>query len=1217
MSGASLLKVEDLTKRYGATVALSSVAMEALPGEVHAILGENGAGKSTLVKILSGAIRRNGGEILLAGKPYQPHSILDARAAGIATAFQELSLLPNLTVAENLLLPKVSGSMFAPAVWRQVLARALSILQRFDATDIDPQCPVDELTLAEKQRVEIVRAFAHSPRVLILDEPTAALPDTEWLFKQIRRVTEAGTAVLYISHRLGEVRELCQRATVLRNGRSIGTVPLVDVNDDEIFRMMVGRSPQSQFPAPRPVAEDSPIVLETRGLSGGRLRGIDFTLRRGEVLGFAGLEGQGQSELFRALAGLNPDVSGEIVVDGNVTALSSPRRALAHDIRIAFVPEERKVEGVFGGLKTAENISLPALARVGQFGFVTSRMDADSIAEAADAVALAERYFGFRMDELSGGNQQKAVLARALMSGARCLVMFDPTRGVDVGTKQAIYALIRRFADEGGAIAVYSSELSELVHLCDRCLVVYRGRIAADFARADLSEENLLSAAHGHATGGRSEAGRMSTRSNAPSFVRALLTNGAVLIAIVYALLFTIYAIEQPSALSAFSIQALLNNSLPLMLAAAGQTFIVLQGGFDLSVAGVISLANVVIAVYPLDGPGGALVNFLMVVAIGLAVGATNGFLVAYLRIQSIAATLGTMIVCQGIALLILKAPGGYVADWIAYELTDSLFGVFPVTALIAIVVCLIWVFFRRLNIGLAIYAVGRDETSAALSGIDVRRTRFAAFCFAGVLYGAAAYMLAAQTATGNPTGGHAVPAALLRGGGVGRHVVLRRQRRRHRLGDRRCDADADAEGTFLHRRLVLLHRRLPGHRHDPLGALRRAGRAPFAQPERPGMTAQPDTEIALTPVDTRTRPRVASSTITTIVIFLLTGILIAGSRVISPAFGSWSQLETILYLSCFLIIVGFGQGLVILVRGLDLSVASVITLGGVLTTIWLNGSNADAWFLLPAVILCCAGVGVLSGIGVSYLKIPPFIMTLAMGIIVYSLCLGYTAGTPRGYSPAFLVTFMHARWLGVPAPICLRPRLRPRRGGAAVLEHARPAALRGRQQSRRRLCRRPSDTRADDQRLRRLRRLRRADRNHARRILERRDAPDGRRLPPAFRGGGGDRRLLHPRRAGELRRHGRRRDPSHHARHASRRARHRRGLEDDHRGRRDHHGPHPPPRAVLRGTPRSVRRRGKGVTMSRTSSRPASADASACITNWTEGAPTTSQSATRRVEAE
>jgi len=233
-----------------------------------------------------------------------------------------------------------------------------------------------------------------------------------------------------------------------------------------------------------------------------------------------------------------------------------------------------------------------------------------------------------------------------------------------------------------------------------------------------------------------------------------LASQGAVLIAVVYVVLWIIYALEQPSALSAYSIESLLNNSLPLMLAAAGQTFVVLQGGFDLSVAGVISLANVVVAVHPVEGPFGALVNLAMVLGISLAVGATNGVLVAYLRIQSIAATLATMIICQGIALLILKAPGGYVSEFISYELTGSLFGVVPVAALIAAVVAIIWLAFRRTNTGISLYAVGRDATAAELSGIDVRRTRFAAFCWAGLLYGCAGYMLSAQTATGNPSAG-------------------------------------------------------------------------------------------------------------------------------------------------------------------------------------------------------------------------------------------------------------------------------------------------------------------------------------------------------------------------------------------------------------------------------------------------------------------------------
>ncbi len=496
MGTGGLLSVNELAKRYGATVALQSLTMDVAPHEVHAILGENGAGKSTLVKILSGVVRANGGTMRLDGIEYIPHSIVDARRAGVSTAFQELSLLPNLTVAENLLLPNVSGGPFKMSRRGETVDAARQVLSKFNVTDIDPRSRVEDLSLAEKQRVEIVRAFSHEPRLLILDEPTAALPDTTWLFDQIRRLTETGVAILYISHRLGEVRELCQRATVLRNGVSTGTVDLEGINDDEIFRMMVGRAPEARFPGRTASIAERPVALEGRNLAAGRLHDVSFTLQQGAILGVAALEGQGQVELFRALAGLDPISGGTILVDGKPTAIASPQQAMAAGI--SYVPEERKIEGVFSGLSTAANVSLPKIMENSKAGFLTYAQDARAITEPAKAVELAERYFGFRMNDLSGGNQQKAVLARALMSDARCLVMFDPTRGVDVGTKQAIYNMMRAFADKGGAILVYSSELAELVNLCDACLVIYGGRIAAEVPRAELSEEHLLSAAHGH-----------------------------------------------------------------------------------------------------------------------------------------------------------------------------------------------------------------------------------------------------------------------------------------------------------------------------------------------------------------------------------------------------------------------------------------------------------------------------------------------------------------------------------------------------------------------------------------------------------------------------------------------------------------------------------------------------------------------------------------------
>lgn len=495
---AGVLQANALSKRYGATVALSDVSLTIAPGEVHAILGENGAGKSTLVKILSGVVRANSGAMSLAGDSYSPHSISDARAQGVSTAFQELSLIPNLTVGENLLLPKVSVRSFWPDSKSSILSRAAEMLREWEVTDIAPDAIVEDLSLAERQRIEITRALSHASRLLILDEPTAALPDPEWLFEQIRRLTGRGVAVMYISHRLGEVRQICERATVLRNGQTIDTVDLSGVDDDGIFAMMVGRSPESAFAEPVVAKPDADVIVDVRNLNVGKVRSLDLSLKAGEIVGLAALEGQGQQDLFRALGGAIKPEDGKITVGGQVVALGSPRRALRAGAGIAFVPEERKTEGIFANLTAASNIALPKIGRASHAGIVYAGLEKNVSAEVASKVAFSPRYLGFNVGSLSGGNQQKVLLARALITGAKCLVLFDPARGVDVGTKQSIYAMMRDYVVGGGTILFYSSELSELVHLSSRCLVMYGGRIVADVPRTELTEERLLAAAHGH-----------------------------------------------------------------------------------------------------------------------------------------------------------------------------------------------------------------------------------------------------------------------------------------------------------------------------------------------------------------------------------------------------------------------------------------------------------------------------------------------------------------------------------------------------------------------------------------------------------------------------------------------------------------------------------------------------------------------------------------------
>jgi ribose transport system ATP-binding protein len=464
---------------------------------VHALLGENGAGKSTLVKILSGIVRPDTGTVRLGGRPFVPHSLMQARAAGVSTAFQELSLLPNLTVATNLSLPHQRKGPVGLASKRLSEADGATLLAEFDAADIAPDALVGDLSLAEKQRVEIIRAVSHRPRLLILDEPTAALAEPEWLFRIVERLAADGVSVLYISHRLAEVRRLCRRGTVLRNGESIGTVDLAGARDADIFRMMVGRGAEEQAGARTTRARSGDVpALDIRALRGPGVDSVSFQVHRGEILGVAALEGQGQRELFRMLGGAAPIESGNVAVDGQPAHLGTPLLALRAGI--GFVPEERKTEGIFLGLTTSSNISLPILGRLLHFGLIDRARERAAVAGTARTVDLASRYLGMRISALSGGNQQKALVARVLLSGARNLVLFDPTRGVDVGTKEVIYGVVREFAAQGGSVLIYSTELSELVLLVDRCLALYRGRIAGEASGSELSEERLVSLATGH-----------------------------------------------------------------------------------------------------------------------------------------------------------------------------------------------------------------------------------------------------------------------------------------------------------------------------------------------------------------------------------------------------------------------------------------------------------------------------------------------------------------------------------------------------------------------------------------------------------------------------------------------------------------------------------------------------------------------------------------------
>ena len=496
-SSSPILQATNLQKRYGATVALDEVSFSLYPGEVCGLLGENGAGKSTLVKILSGIVVPEAGEIILDGRTYRPHNIMEARDRGISTSFQELSLIPTLSVATNLFLPKPKANVIGLITFKAIEEQADRILQQYGVSGVSPSTPVGDLSLGLRQRVEIIRAMLSTPRVLLLDEPTAAIADREWLFRLIESFLAGGTAVLYITHRLDEVRRLCNRCVILRNGRKVLDTNLEGVTDDEIFGKMAGRSVVEAYPARESSIEKSaPPLLAGYKLAAHGVNDISFQLRRGELLGLAALEGQGQSSLFKVLAGLVPLKGGNIEVNGKPVRLRSPRSARAHGIFL--VPEERKSEGIFNDLSTAANISIPVINRAARFNFIQDRKEQRLVEHSAAQVDLNSRYLRPNISALSGGNQQKAILARSLLANPKCLLLFDPTRGVDVGTKQIIYRIIRTFVHEGGAAFLYSTELDELVHLCDRCLVMYRNAVVAEVGQTELTPHLLLSLAAGH-----------------------------------------------------------------------------------------------------------------------------------------------------------------------------------------------------------------------------------------------------------------------------------------------------------------------------------------------------------------------------------------------------------------------------------------------------------------------------------------------------------------------------------------------------------------------------------------------------------------------------------------------------------------------------------------------------------------------------------------------
>ena len=746
--GDVTIRLSKISKFYSGIPALRDVSVEFYSGEVHAILGENGAGKSTLMNIISGAVHPELGEIWLGDRRILHMSPEVAASLGIAISFQHPAILDDLSVLENLQVA-LPASLFAGNSAQSAAKEMLDVV----GLQVPLRTRADALTVAQKHLLEIAKALAIKPKVLLLDEPTASLDQesTEMLFERIRGFVRTGTSVIYITHRLAELRQIAQRVTVLRDGRVRGGGLVDEIEDSELLGMIVGRTLGSTFP-PKSDKGSKEIVFSVKSLTGRGFHDLSFDVARGQIVGVAGVEGNGQSELMRALAGLQPS-DGAI----NLRGRSLKTKELLHEA--AFIPSDRHTEGLAAGLTVRENASFAALDRFSTFGIMSRRKELDQVDATFSALDVKAPSIEAPILSLSGGNQQKVVMSRALLSGPGLIVADEPTQGVDVGARSEIYRILREVSSSDTPVIVNSSDAAELEGLCDKVIVLSLGRVVATLTGADVSEARIVAAAVGAAAhvgvgGDPQEKSRFATgglrhflqSDNAPAVPLALVT-----------ILLGLYVFSQNhNFLSAFNVNNILSLATALGFIALGQTVALLLGAIDLSV-GPLSGFLVVVASFFINDDKSTLmiaVGFFLIFFGAFVVGGINGILIRFGNFTPIAATLAMYIGLQGMSFLLRENPGGYINSNIVQFVTSQ-FGPIPAAFIVLVAVAVVSEYLlRKTRLGWRLRAAGSNEESARRVGVWIDGTFLFGYISCSLLTAIGAVMLMSQIGVGDPRQG-------------------------------------------------------------------------------------------------------------------------------------------------------------------------------------------------------------------------------------------------------------------------------------------------------------------------------------------------------------------------------------------------------------------------------------------------------------------------------
>jgi len=751
--GAVVLSLEGIGKSFPGVRALDDVTFEVVAGEVHALVGENGAGKSTLMAVASGALAQDEGTVRIGGQVLGHASPEEARSLGLGIVRQDPALLPDLTVAENMAIGvgyRRVGGIRNAARWAQ---------QQLDPwrMGIDARSRVDELSVEQRFIVEIAKALALQPKVLILDEPTEHLnaEEVQKLFQRVRETVASGAAVVYISHRIPEVKQIADRITVLRDGHTRGTVAAAEVSEDQIVERVIGRKLETVFPDKAGAAAGTAPALVVEGLTGPGFQGVGFTVRPGEIVGLAGVQGNGQAELIKALAGLLP-ARGSVAVQGAPLRGGSAGHAAAG---VVYVPADRHREGVMLPLPVGENIVQRTLRRVSRGGLVSERRVAATARERITALTVKTPSSHTLVSSLSGGNQQKVVMARTMLAQPKVLLAEEPTQGVDAGARVDIYRILRDVADSGAAVVLLSSDSVELQGLCDRVLVMSRGTVVKELAGEEITEEAIARAAL--TTDTSSVRTRVQEASRSAGFGRWLRGDysPAVVLGLVFVALGIVAAAMNPSYLGEFNLTKLLFAIAPLLLLGAAQQVVVLGAGFDLSVGPLMGFLVVIASYWIVDG--GNLVVGLGLMALGaVGVGVINGVLVTRFRINPIVATLAMFMALQGAYLMLRSTPGGTIFQPIARAIKGSI-GFLPVVTILAVLLLVaLELCLRYTRWGLELRAVGSRADAAERLGIRTGRTVFLSYVLCSVLILPASVIMMAQLGIGD--GRPSVPFTLI-----------------------------------------------------------------------------------------------------------------------------------------------------------------------------------------------------------------------------------------------------------------------------------------------------------------------------------------------------------------------------------------------------------------------------------------------------------------------